>query len=132
MKRRRRQRVFSPEELAEQVSKIMAFAHPPPQPLPSRQRRSHCPWTDAELDDRAKLVAVTWARLSGHPVNLADARRVARLRLDLPAVLRILQMVWERPRGIGACWKDLRAAEDALPLAAVIETAGSEFIPITV
>ena len=113
--------------MSPQPARQLEASSPSTQPLPSRRRRSRCQWTGAELDNRAKLVAVTWARLSGHPVKLADARRVARLRLNLPAVLGTLQTIWDRPRGIGSCWKDLRAAEDALPLAAVMKTASSEF-----
>jgi len=36
----------------------------------------------------------------------------------LPAVLNVLQVVAERPRGLGACWPDLRVAEAALAIIA--------------
>ena len=79
-------------------------------------RRSRSPWTAEVLEDRSFVIARRWARLSGANTSISDARRVAALRLSLPAILAILQAVWERPRGLGACWEDLRRAELALPV----------------
>jgi hypothetical protein len=115
--RRRKTRIFTAEQLEAQVAKIMAFAHPappPPAPPAARRQRRPSPWSADELADRSFVIARRWSRLSGTDVKICDAQRVARLRLSTPAILSILDSVWNRPRGLGACWDDLRAAEKAL------------------
>ncbi len=118
MTRRHRQRAFTPAELEERVAVILKFAHPEPAPPPPppapRRPRSTSPWALEVLDDRSFIICQRWAQLSGTNVALSDARRVARLRLPLPVILATLQSVWERPRGLGACWEDLRRAEAQL------------------
>ncbi len=122
MTRRHKTVAFTPEQLAAKVQAILAFAEPAPPPppvelhrvIPARRPQRPSPWSAEELADRALVITMRWSSLSGTDVRLSDGRRVAHLRLPMPAILSILQAVWDRPRGLGCCWEDLRLAEGRL------------------
>jgi hypothetical protein len=63
------------------------------------------PWTPAEIAERSRTIALAWAAASGRQVALADAAKVAKLRLSLVVILRILE---DSERGP---WLALRQAE---------------------
>jgi hypothetical protein len=113
---------FGPNQRAEKPVKALEQATPAPgaprtpvrlpgqaEPLeqPSRGTR----WDAKQLQDRAKGICLSWARISGRDVALADAAKVARLSLPLPAVTKVLHETWRRRTGIGLAWPALRAAE---------------------
>jgi hypothetical protein len=87
----------------------------PAKRVPSR-RSSRCRWSDAQLQDRAKVIAKTWAQLTGQETGIGgEAGQLGRLSLPIEDLLDALKMVWtaERPAelGLGACWEALRKSE---------------------
>lgn len=70
-----------------------------------------CRWSPEELEERARLVAKLWAKLTGRQVALDHAARIARLSLPTSQLERVLAKA-AHP-AIGHAWGPLRAAETA-------------------
>jgi hypothetical protein len=70
-------------------------------------------WDAKQLQDRAKVICLSWSRISGRDVALADAERMARLSMPLPAITKVLRETWQRKTGLGLAWKSMKDAETA-------------------
>jgi 1,6-anhydro-N-acetylmuramate kinase len=93
-----------------------AIEHPfvrPSSPESQGEALRRCRWTPAQLEDRAKTIAIRFAARSGHAVKLEDAAAVARLSLPVAAIVLILlaQAEVDEPAGLGGVWPALRLGE---------------------
>jgi hypothetical protein len=70
-----------------------------------------CRWTPEELEERARVVAKLWAKLTGRQVAIDHAARIGRLSLPMSQLERVLTKA-AHP-AIGHAWGPLRAAEAA-------------------
>ncbi len=64
-----------------------------------------------QLEDRAKVIATSWAAVSGNWCSSKDAMAVARLSMPMTSILTVFHETWTRRTGLGLAWPGLREAE---------------------